>query len=231
MGNLDDVQKYEGEPKVVLSELRLLSKLGKDVPAPATMMNRIKRREGGFEAKYLILAKGIVDVDYEGVVVDFINDSSGKNYAKDAQGNKKWLSSYGFGKVNREAGFAEFVLRGSGNVWEKEIPKIKGKVTITVADKMKTQEISGKVTAGKIGAYTVKIEKSFMGDAKVLAVTSDTKDGIGEISVFCGGKSLEGNGSMTMNGVKKYMFKRPASDDIVIKVTSPDGEKKIVLPF
>lgn len=231
MGGPAGVEKYDGKPKAVLKEMRLLPKLGKDVPDAAAMMNRMKGRDGGFEARYLILAKGVVSVDYDGIVVDSIKDSSGKNHVKGADGADSWMCDSVFGTVNREAGFAEFVIRGSGSIWGKELPKIKGKVTITAADKMKTREVPGKITDGKIGSYKVKVEKSFMGDEKQLAVTVGPEDEGGELSVFCDGSELDGRGTMTINGVKKLMFKKPASDDVVIKVTSPDGGKKLVLPF
>lgn len=224
------VETYDGEPKIVLKEMRLLPTLDKSVPNAATYMNRSNGRAGGFEARYLVLAKGITSVDYDSLKIEYIKDASGKDCSKDADGDDAWSSGRVFNSVNREAGFAEFSVSGAGDQWGKGLPQIKGEITISVADKMKTQEYAGKVSSGRIGAYKVKMEKGFMGGEKQLVLSADD-GGVDDIAVFCGDKELSGCGSMTMNGVKKIMFKKPASDDIVIKVTSPDGGKTLVLPF
>lgn len=231
MGNVGAVAKYDGEPKVVLKEMRVQPKMGDDVPDSAVLVNRICGRSGGFEARYLILAKDVVAVDYDGIVLDFIKDSSGTDYVNDSDVDSDWSCGKGFSSVNRESGFAEFMIRRPVNIQRNELLQLGGKVSITVADKMKTVSIPGKVSSGKIGNYKVKLEKNFGSDDKLLSVTSDADESGYELSVFCGDKELSGRGSMTVNGVKKLMFKKPASDDIVLKVASPDGGKKIVLPF
>lgn len=228
-------KSYEGEPKIVLKECCVCPPLSTNIP-DAAVFDRFKfGRKGYFKATYLVLAKNIVDIDLDGLVIESIVGASGKDYAKLKNGEPNWEVDDFRSSVNREAGVATFVLTGGGKVWGKALPKITGKLPITVADKMTTKQFAGKVSSGKIGAgdyqYKLKVGKGFMSEGKTLEVSPIGEKASGEFEVLCAGKKLESRGSMSMNGKVTYSFAAPASDDIVIKVTYPDGGKKLVLPL
>ena len=226
---------YTGSPKVILKECRVYPPIGTNVPNSATFDRFKYGRKGYFTATYLVLAKSVVELDLDDLVIESITDASGKDFTKKKNGDINWEAEPFNVSVNREAGFATFELSGGGNVWSKSLPKIKGKVSVTVAEKMATTELAGKVSSGKIGAgdfsYKVKLASSLMGDGKSLEVSPAGSKSDCELEVFCEGKKLDSTGSMTMNGKKSFNFKKPATDDIVIKVTYPEGDKKIVIPF
>ena len=228
-------ESYTGSPKVILKECRVFPPIGTNVPHSATIDRFKYGRKGYFTATYLVLAKGVVDLDLDNLVVESITDATGKDFTKKKNGDVNWEAPSIFASVNREAGFATFALSGGGNAWAKSLPKVKGKVTVTVAEKMATKELSGKVSSGKIGegdySYKVKLASSMMGDGKSLEVSPAGSKSDCELEVFCDGKKLDSIGRMTMNGKTSYNFRKPASDDIVIKVTYPEGGKKIAIPF
>lgn len=226
---------YKGSPKVVLKECRVYPPIGTNVPHSATFDRFKYGRKGYFTATYLVLAKNVVDLDLDDLVVESITDASGKDFTKKKNGDVNWEADPFHVAVSREAGFATFALTGGGNAWAKSLPKVKGKVSVTVAEKMATKELAGKVSSGKIGegdySYKVKLASSMMGNGKSLEVSPAGSKSDCELEVFCEGKKLDSTGSMTMNGKKSYSFKKPAGDDIVIKVKYPAGGKKIVIPF
>ena len=146
------VTSYTGKPSVVLKECCVYPSIGTNIPRSATFDRLFKYgRKGYFTATYIVLAQNIVDIDLENLVVESITDGSGKDYTKKKNGDANWEAEPFFSSVNREAGFATFMLCGGGNAWAKSLPKVKGKVTVTVADKMATKELSGKISSGKIG--------------------------------------------------------------------------------
>lgn len=229
-------ESYAGKPKVVLASCCVYPPIGTNVPQNATFgLDRRQGRKGGFSATYLVLAKNIVDIDLDSLVIESITDTAGKNYSKKKNGDANWEADQFRTSVNRENGFAVFSLNGGGAVWAKSLPKVKGRITVAVADKMSTKEFAGKVSAGMIGegdhTYKVKVASSFMRDEKTLSVSPVGRKASGEIEVFCGGKKVDSVGHMTMNGDTTYNFKKPEGDDIVIKVKVSEGEKKLVLPI
>lgn len=231
----DGPKSYVGQPKVVLKECCVYPPLGTNVPSSAVIDRFKAGSKGAFKSTYLVLAKDIVDIDIESLAVDSIADSTGKEYARRPNGEPNWESDIFRSSVNREAGFGTFMIYGWGNAWANSLPKVKGRVKITVADKMETKKISGKVSSGMVGtgdlSYKVKIGKGFMSDGKTLEVSPAGAKSDCEIEVSCGGKKLDYQGSMTMMGNKTCSFKAPETDDIVISATFPVGSKTIELPF
>ena len=229
------VKSYTGKPSVVLKECCVYPPIGTNVPSSATFDRFKYGRKGYFAATYIVLAQNIVDIDLENLVVESITDGSGKDYTKKKNGDANWEAEPFRSSVNREAGFATFMLCGGGNAWAKSLPKVKGKVTVTVADKMATKELSGKISSGKIGegeySYKVKLASNLMSDEKSLEVSPVGSKADCELEVYCGDKKLGSTGSFSMNGKKSYNFKKPDGDDIVIKIQFPEGAKKIVIPF
>ena len=45
------------------------------------------------------------------------------------------------------------------------------------------------------------------------------------------GKELQTFGCVETNGKTSYTYKKPAGDDITIKITYPDGAREITLPL
>jgi hypothetical protein len=229
------VKSYTGKPAVVLNECCVYPPISTNVPSLATFDRFKYGRKGYFMAKYIVLAQNIVDIDLENLVVESITDGSGKDYTKKKNGDANWEAEPFRSTVNREGGFATFVLCGGGNAWAKSLPKVKGKVTVTVADKMATKELSGKISSGKIGegeySYKVKLASNLMSDEKSLEVSPLGSKADCELEVYCGDKKLGCTGSFSVNGKKSYNFKKPDGDDIVIKIKYPEGAKKLVIPF
>ena len=229
------VTSYTGKPSVVLKECCVYPPIGTNVPSSATMGRFNYGGKGYFTATYIVLAQNIVDIDLENLVVESITDGSGKDYTKKKNGDANWEAETFRSFVNREGGFATFVLIGVGNAWAKSLPKVKGKVTVNVADKMATKELSGKISSGKIGegeySYKVKLASNLMSDEKSLEVSPVGSKADCELEVYCGDKKLGSTGSFSMNGKKSYNFKKPDGDDIVIKIKYPEGAKKLVVPF
>ena len=229
------VKSYTGKPSVVLKECCVYPPIGTNVPSSATFDRFKYGRKGYFAATYIVLAQNIVDIDLENLVVESITDGSGKDYTKKKNGDANWEAEPFRSSVNREAGFATFMLCGGGNAWAKSLPKVKGKVTVTVADKMATKDLPGKVSSGRIGegeySYKVKLASNLMSDEKSLEVSPVGSKADCELEVYCGDKKLGSTGSFSMNGKKSYNFKKPDGDDIVIKIQFPEGAKKIVIPF
>ncbi len=229
------VKSYTGKPSVVLKECCVYPPIGTNVPSSATFDRFKYGRKGYFTATYIVLAQNIVDIDLESLVVESITDGSGKDYTKKKNGDANWEAETFRSFVNREGGFATFVLIGVGNVWAKSLPKVKGKVKVTVADKMATKELSGKISSGKIGegeySYKVKLASNLMSDEKLLEVSPVGSKSDCELEVFCGGRKLSRMSIISANGKTSYTFKKPDGDDIVIKIQFPEGAKKIVIPF
>ena len=219
------VKSYTGKPSVVLKECRVYPPIGTNVPSSATFDRFKYGRKGYFAATYIVLAQNIVDIDLENLVVESITDGSGKDYTKKKNGDANWEVDPFRSAVNREGGFATFVLCGGGNAWAKSLPN----------DKMATKELSGKISSGKIGegeySYKVKLASNLMSDEKSLEVSPAGSKSDCELEVFCGDKKLDSTGSFSMNGKKSYNFKKPDGDDIVIKIKYPEGAKKLVVPF
>ena len=128
------VKSYTGKPSVVLKECCVYPPISTNVPSSATMGRFNYGGKGYFTATYIVLAQNIVDIDLENLVVESITDGSGKDYTKKKNGDANWEAEPFLSSVNREAGFATFMLCGGGNAWAKSLPKVKGKVTVTVAD-------------------------------------------------------------------------------------------------
>ena len=167
------VKSYTGKPSVVLKECCVYPPISTNVPSSATMGRFNYGGKGYFTATYIVLAQNIVDIDLENLVVESITDGSGKDYTKKKNGDANWEAETFRSFVNREGGFATFVLIGVGNAWAKSLPKVKGKVPVTVADKMATKELSGKISSGKIGegeySYKVKLASNLMSDGRLRA--------------------------------------------------------------
>ena len=123
------VASYTGKPSVVLKECCVYPPIGTNVPSSATFDRFKYGRKGYFTATYIVLAQNIVDIDLESLVVESITDGSGKDYTKKKNGDANWEAEPFRSSVNREAGFATFMLCGGGNAWAKSLPKVKGKVT------------------------------------------------------------------------------------------------------
>ena len=227
---------YTGQAQVVLKECCVYPPLATNIPCLATFDRLAKYGgRGYFKSTYLVLAENIMDIDLDGLVVESITDSSGKDYSKKKNGDANWEVDSFCMSVDRKRGVATFVLYGGGKVWARSLPTVKGRVSITVAGKMATKELAGKVSSGRIGdadcSYKVKLAKNFMDDEKSLEVVPAGDRADGELEVFCGGKKLDCRATMSVNGKTTYTFKQPSSDDIVIKVTCPVGGKKVVIPF
>ena len=241
---------YSGEPKVVLAECCVYPGLGTNVPPwaanvalsgawgcqTAGLRSTDTLSKGRFKSTYLVLAKDIVDIDFDSLAVESITDASGRDYAKKPNGEPNWSVDDYRSSVDHASGFAMFVLTGGGDGWATSLPRVKGTVKILVAGETTTKEIAGKVSAGVVGSgdfsYTVKLARSaFMDDGKHLKVVPVKARANDEIEVFCGGKKLDTKGVSSINGEKSYTFGPPSADDIVIKVSYPDGVKELVLPF
>ena len=229
------VASYTGKPSVVLKECCVYPPISTNVPSSATLDRFKYGGKGYFTATYIVLAQNIVDIDLENLVVESITDGSGKDYTKKKNGDANWEAEPFRSSVNREAGFATFMLCGGGNAWAKSLPKVKGKVTVTVADKMATKDLPGKVSSGRIGegeySYKVKLASNLMSDEKLLEVSPVGSKSDCELEVFCRGEKLSSKASFSINGKRSYNFKKPDGDDIVIKIKYPEGAKKIVIPF
>ena len=105
------VTSYTGKPSVVLKECCVYPPIGTNIPRSATFDRLFKyRRKGYFTATYIVLAQNIVDIDLENLVVESITDGSGKDYTKKKNGDANWEAEPFFSSVNREAGFATFML-------------------------------------------------------------------------------------------------------------------------
>lgn len=240
-GGFSDFTKgYEGDPQVVLKELKIYPALSTNVPNSA-LFDRFgaqDKSKGYFVATYLVLAKNLVEIDTENLEIESITDATGKDYSKRKSGAPAWEADGGLGfhtQISRDQGFGIFQLKGAGKVWAKSVPTVKGKVKISVADKMATKEFSGKISSGRIGegdfSWKVKLASGFMSDDKMLQLSPVGAKSDGEITVMADGKELQTFGYVETNGKTSYTYKKPAGDDITIKITYPDGAREITLPL
>ena len=237
------MKPYEGAPMIIPIGYLVKPALPTNVPSSVTpsIFGEIeygeKKRKGSYSVEYLVLAKGLVDFDPDDVVVDSIVRADGKNVTKMKSGKPAWKVERHFvGQQTIPMGYTTFELKCSGKVLGAAMPKITGKVSFTVAEKMVTKEFVGKISSGRIGegglVWKIKKGKSMWGGKEQLVVSpvGELKDGV-TIEVLCGGKTLQSSGNMSAGGKVEMYFNIPATDEIVLKATYPEGTKKLTLPL
>ena len=236
-------EPYEGAPMVVPIGYLVEPALPTNVPAsisPAVFGSieyGQKKRRSTFSIAYAIFAKGLADFDPGDVVIDSITTAKGKDLSKLKSGKPAWEIErlLGVDTVSREQGYATFTLKCAGKVMGAPMPKVKGKVSFSVAGKMVDKEFAGKISAGRVGEgeFTWKVKKGKStwggGDERLVVSPYGGKAQDAEIGVFADGKKLEFSGNMSMMGKVEFYYKLPAADDIVIKARYPEGVKKMTL--
>lgn len=236
-------EAYEGAPMVVPIGYLVKPALPTNVPAsiaPAVFGSiefGQKKRRSTFSIEYAIFAKGLADFDPDDVVIDSITTAKGKDLSKLKSGKPAWEieGRLGSDTVSREQGYATFTLKCAGKVMGAPMPKVKGKVSFSVADKMVDKEFAGKISAGRVGegdfTWKIKKGKSTWGgsDERLVVSPYGGKAQDAEINVFADGKKLEFAGNMSMMGKVEFYYKLPAADDIVIKAKWPEGVKTVTL--
>lgn len=174
-------EAYEGAPMVVPIGYLVKPALPTNVPAsiaPAVFGSiefGQKKRRSTFSIAYAIFAKGLADFDPDDVVIDSITTAKGKDLSKLKSGKPAWeIERLGSDTVSREQGYATFTLKCAGKVMGAPMPKVKGKVSFSVADKMVDKEFAGKISAGRVGEgdFTWKIKKGKSTWAGVTSVWS-----------------------------------------------------------
>ena len=237
----DDHIEYEGEPMVVPIGYLVRPAMPTNVPSSVSSVVfgsfefGQKKRRSSFSIMYAIIAKGLADFDADDVVIDSITTSKGRDLSRRKNGQTAWEIERNGGAIFRDQGYTTFTLKCAGKVVDEPMPKVKGRVSFTVADRMVAKEFAGKVSAGSVGegefAWKVRKTKSMWGEDEGQLEVSPQSDKAQKvkIEVFSGGKKLLGTGNRSANGKIDYFFKLPSSDDIVIKAKCPEGARKITL--
>lgn len=237
------LKAYEGSPMVVPIGYLVKPALPTNVPSSIvpTVFGSVefgqKKRRSTFSIMYAIFAKGLADFDTDDVVIDSITTAKGKELSKLKNGEPAWEIERRACSVmlSREQGYATFTIKCAGKVMGEPMPKVKGKVSFSVADKTLTKEFVGKVSAGRIGEgefiWKIKKGKSMLGGSVQELVVSPYggKAQDADFDVFSEGKKLECTGNMSTAGKVEFYFKLPSADEIVVKAKCPEGVKTVTL--
>lgn len=163
------LKAYEGSPMVVPIGYLVKPALPTNVPSSIvpTVFGSVefgqKKRRSSFSIMYAIFAKGLADFDTDDIVIDSITTAKGKDLSRLKNGEPAWEVERRACSVmlSRKQGYATFTIKCAGKVMGEPMPKVKGKVSFSVADKMVTKDFAGKVSAGRIGEgeFTWKVKK------------------------------------------------------------------------